>query len=151
MTTCFEPTTDAASHETARTLEPKCADGGDRWPTVLCIDDDPEISHILQLRLREFRIDVIRAYSGTQGLWLALNSHPEAIITDLAMPHGTGDFVLKSLKSNPKTAQIPVIVFTGRQNEGLYRRLENAGAAAILAKPVNFQQILDALSVHIKI
>jgi DNA-binding response OmpR family regulator len=117
---------------------------------VLCIDDDPEISGILQMRLRQHRIGVIRAFSGMQGCWLALQSQPQAIITDLAMPQGTGDYVLRTLKENPRTAHIPVIIFTGRGDEALHRRMQDAGAAAVLSKPVSFQQIQNVLSRYIE-
>jgi DNA-binding response OmpR family regulator len=119
------------------------------WPTVLCIDDDPEISRVLQVRLREFQVEVFRAYSGIHGYWLAVTHKPDAIITDLAMPQGTGDYVLESLKANVKTAGIPVIVLTGRRDKAMFQRMTDGGAAAILTKPVDFQELYQILSTHL--
>ncbi|HEX3997926.1 MAG TPA: response regulator [Pirellulales bacterium] len=118
-------------------------------PTLLCIDDDPEISRAIQLHLRSFGVEVIRAYSGIHGYWLAVTNKPDAIITDLGMPQGRGEYVLESLKANSKTAHIPVIVLTGERNAALARRLTDIGAAAILKKPVEFQELLRILTTHL--
>lgn len=118
-------------------------------PTVLCIDDDPEISRVIQLHLRSFGVEVCRAYSGIHGYWLAVTNRPDAIITDLGMPQGRGEYVLESLKANSKTAHIPVIVLTGERNAALFRHLTENGAAAILTKPIEFQQLLQVLSAHL--
>ena len=94
---------------------------------------------------------MIRAYSGIHGYWLAVTNKPDAIITDLAMPQGTGDYRARIAQGKPKTAHIPVIVLTGKRDEALFQRLADSGAAAILTKPVDFQDLLRVLSAHLAI
>ena len=120
-------------------------------PTVLCIDDDPEISRVIQLRLSNFEVQVERAFFGMQGQWLAVTEKPDVIITDLRMPQGEGEDVLECLKRNTDTAHIPVIVLTGQPGEHLPGRLRSLGAAGFLRKPLHFDDLLAELSRHIKL
>lgn len=127
--------------------EPKAA----KMPTVLCIDDDPQITDAIARRLRRYNIQVVRAFHGMQGYWMAVTEKPDVIITDLRMPQGDGETVLECIKRNAQTAAIPVVVLTGVQEAGQQRRLEHAGAAGYLNKPVRFEDLLEELSRHIPI
>ena len=60
---------------------------------VLCIDDDPHVSHGMQLWLNQFEVEVLHAHFGMQGVALAISEQPDAIITDIRMPQGEGDHV----------------------------------------------------------
>lgn len=57
-------------------------------PTVLAVDDDPDISQALRLRLCAHGVNVLRAFNGMQGYWMALKESPDVIITDFKMPEG---------------------------------------------------------------
>jgi DNA-binding response OmpR family regulator len=104
-------------------------------PWVLCIDDDAELSHTLKLRLEKIGVHVLRAYAGMEGYQYACATPAQAIILDYEMPDGNGDYVLRRLKDNPLTRDIPVIVLTGRKDKALERKMLNLGAAAFLTKP----------------
>ena len=60
-----------------------------RTPTVLCIDDDPHVSEVIQDRLEAYEVRLLRAFFGTQGIWMAVTQDPDVIICDLRMPQGT--------------------------------------------------------------
>ncbi|MEO2048632.1 MAG: response regulator [Pirellulales bacterium] len=120
-------------------------------PKVLCIDDDPEISRIIQLRLSEFEVEVERAFCGMQGHWLAVTSNPDVIITDLRMPQGEGEYILECLKRNAETFHIPVIVLTGKSGNDLSGQLKSLGAAGFLRKPFHFDELFNELSQYIKL
>lgn len=81
-----------------------------------------------------------------QGLWLAANEKPDAIVLDLGMPMGSGEEILGCLKRNSQTADIPVIVLTGQQDPGLQRHLERLGADRFLTKPTSAEKLLDEIS-----
>ena len=118
-------------------------------PKVLCIDDDPDISATIMLRLSEFLVDVKRTFHGMQGFTVAAQEKPDVIITDLKMPMGEGKMVLESLKRNAQTAHIPVIVLTGQRGDDLPGCMYRLGAAKFFRKPVLFEELLRELSRHI--
>jgi len=118
-------------------------------PTILCIDDDPDISRTIELRLSNFDVNVKRTFGGMQGFAFAAHVKPDVIITDLRMPMGEGEFVVESLKRNSQTTHIPVIVLSGQPGGDLPKRLCRLGAAKFFRKPVRFDELLAELSRHI--
>ena len=122
-----------------------------RTPTVLCIDDDPHVSEVIQDWLAAYEVKLLRAFFGTQGIWMAVTQKPDVIITDLRMPQGDGATVIEWLKRNVQTAAIPIIVLTALHEPGLQRELESIGASRYLTKPIHFNDLLGELQRHIKV
>jgi DNA-binding response OmpR family regulator len=114
--------------------------------TVLCIDDDPEVSRLIQSYLRDFEVQVVRSFHGMQGFSEAIRQAPSAIIMDLAMPNGDGTTILECLKRNRGTAAIPVIVLSGMRDHSLPRRMFELGADQFLHKPVHCDVLRHELS-----
>lgn len=108
---------------------------GDATPWILCIDDDSDMARGIELRLREHGVAVRRALAGMEGYRRAFTEPAQAIVLDFEMPNGNGDYVLRRLKENPVTRDIPVIVLTGRREKSIERTMFNLGAAAFLNKP----------------
>jgi CheY-like chemotaxis protein len=106
---------------------------------ILVVDDNSEIRKLLMLRLEELDYDIVEAATGQEGLEQARATTPNLIIMDLAMPGSTGDEAIVSLKADPLTRDIPVIVLTAFLRGALVDRAIAAGAAEILHKPVNFK------------
>jgi DNA-binding response OmpR family regulator len=115
-------------------------------PQILCVDDDPEISRSIEMRLREYLVDISRTFFGMQGFWEAVTDHPDLIIMDVAMPNGDGKFVLESLRSNSNTQAIPVIVLTGMRDAKLRHELFALGANQFLTKPIHFDELFHEIS-----
>src|SRR5262245_7831900 len=111
-------------------------------PTILCIDDDPEVSGVIERRLSRYSVHCIRAFHGMHGYAEALTQRPDVIVMDLRMPNGDGATILECLRRNQQTAAIPVIVLTGMRDRRLKHRLLNLGADAYLCKPL----LLDDLT-----
>jgi CheY-like chemotaxis protein len=122
-----------------------------RTPTVLCIDDDPQVSEVIQDRLEAYEVKLLRAYFGTHGIWMAVTEKPDVIICDLRMPQGDGATVIECLKRNVQTATIPIIVLTALHAPGLQHQLERIGASSYLTKPIHFNDLLGELQRHIEI
>ena len=122
-----------------------------RTPAVLCIDDDPHVSEVIQDRLAAYEVKLLRAFFGTQGIWMAVRHKPDVILTDLRMPQGDGVTVIECLKRNVQTAAIPVIVLTARHEPELQCELERIGASRYLTKPIHFNYLLGELHRHIEI
>jgi DNA-binding response OmpR family regulator len=110
--------------------------------TILVIDDDPTIHDLLQRFLTKQRFNVKIASNGAEGLRLAQEIKPNAIILDVMMPGMDGWTVLNSLKENSEIAKIPVIMMSMVNDRNLGYTL---GASDYLFKPVNRQQLLSVL------
>jgi CheY-like chemotaxis protein len=122
-----------------------------RTPAVLCIDDDPRVAEVIQDWLEAHEVRLLRAFFGTQGIWMAVAHKPDVIVCDLRMPQGDGGTVITCLKRNRQTAAIPVIVLTGLREPALRQQLERIGASSYLTKPIHFNDLLDELRRHIEI
>jgi CheY-like chemotaxis protein len=102
---------------------------------VLIIDDSPFMTQMFSLRLHDEGFESLIAGSGEDGLKIATNEIPDVILLDIAMPGMTGWEVLKSLKSDAKTKDIPVLILTNSKgNEDDRERAAKLGAAEYLMK-----------------
>ena len=116
---------------------------------LLCIDDDPQICEAIQLRLRDYEVDVQCGYHGTHGFWLAMSERPDLIITDLRMPQGEGDYIVECLRNNSDTRDIPIIVLTGQRGPEAIQRMRQLDVQAFFTKPISFEQLLAVIEQHI--
>jgi CheY-like chemotaxis protein len=114
----------------------------DDKPIVLVIDDSLEIHEYVERLLRRQHYSAIFAQDGRQGLWLAKQIQPAAILLDVVMPSMDGWSVLALLKQDPELAHIPVIIHSVIEDPDLAQEL---GAAAHLAKPITRERLLDTL------
>ncbi|MFN8411419.1 MAG: GAF domain-containing protein [Anaerolineales bacterium] len=109
---------------------------------ILVIDDDPDAVYLLQESLGQTEFEVIGARNGHDGLHIAQDQQPEAILLDVLMPETDGWQILHDLKSESSTTNIPVILLTIVDKKALGFRL---GAAAYLLKPLNPSIVLETL------
>ena len=116
---------------------------------MLCIDDDPDATMSLKMRLEQRGFGVVRAFAGMDGYRTAFLSPPSAITLDYEMPSGQGDYVLRRLKENPVTQDIPVIVITGRKEKSLERKMRALGAADFLTKPYDWNRLWGTLEQYL--
>jgi DNA-binding response OmpR family regulator len=119
------------------------------WPTILCIDDDPQIPEAIRLRLRKYEVNVLCAYHGMHGFWLAMTERPDLIITDMRMPQGQGDHIIDCLRHNTDTRSIPVIVLSGQARRDVARRLKGLNVEQVLTKPVRFDELRAAIGRYV--
>jgi CheY-like chemotaxis protein len=84
----------------------------DRRTTVLVVDDEPDTVEFLSDLLESRGFRVLRAGSGEEGVRLALEEVPDAIVLDLLMPGLTGFEVVQRLREHPKTRDIRILIST---------------------------------------
>jgi CheY-like chemotaxis protein len=114
-------------------------------PTILCIDDDPDVSEYIATQLQQYDVDVLRAFHGMHGLWLAKTRCPDLIITDVRMPQGNGDYIVECLRNHPVTKEIPIIVLTGQRDASLNTTASRFGVEVTLVKPIQFSDLASAI------
>jgi PAS domain S-box-containing protein len=111
-------------------------------PLVLVIDDDRNAHDMLCEVLCESGFRLVSAFSGSQGVQLAREMAPDAILLDIMLPDKDGWQTLHELKSKDATRHIPVILITITDNKPLGYRL---GAADYLVKPLSESEVQAAL------
>jgi CheY-like chemotaxis protein len=116
---------------------------------ILIADDNSAIRHLFVLDLGQSGYDTVEAATGWEAVGKARATLPDLIVMDLAMPDGTGDEAIVSLKADPVTRDIPVIVLTALPGGVLVDRAIAAGAAEILHKPVSFRWLELVLQRHL--
>jgi len=84
---------------------------------VLIVEDEKDILDLVEYHLRQAGFFVISASDGSSGLEEARRKHPALVILDLMLPGMDGKDVCRSLKSNPLTRWIPVLILTARTGE----------------------------------
>ncbi len=109
---------------------------------VLVIDDDPEARGLLRRLFEKDGIPTITATRGEEGLQLAREYHPIAIMLDVMMPGMDGWAVLKAIKSDQALCDIPVIMVTIAENRSLAYAL---GAADYFPKPIDRDRLVTAV------
>ena len=110
---------------------------------ILVIDDDQDSADILQRNLTKSGYEVVVALNGTDGIAMARKLKPSAITLDVMMPGLDGWSVLTTLKSEPETSHIPVIMVTMLQDRQLGFTL---GASEFLTKPVDHNKLRGILA-----
>jgi DNA-binding response OmpR family regulator len=97
------------------------------------VDDDRDILRLLKMYLEDEGFRAVTAENATKGLVLARELHPDAIILDVLLPDQDGFLLLETLKSNPDTESIPVVILSIMKEKlkGI-----QMGAADYLIKPV---------------
>jgi PAS domain S-box-containing protein len=102
--------------------------------TILVIDDDPAVRDLTSRFLIKMGFRVVTAESGAEGLRLAKKIHPLLVTLDVMMPEMDGWSVLKEIKADPATMEIPVIMISVVDNLQMGIGL---GASNYLIKPVD--------------
>ena len=113
--------------------------------TVLIVDDDPSIRLGLHVRLKANNYEVIFAADGIACIAEARKRQPDVIILDLGLPAGDGFAVMDRLRTNDSLSLIPIIVLSGREPRIHMDKALKAGAKAFLQKPIDNNQLLDAI------
>ena len=117
----------------------------EKTPSVLCVDDDADLTRLLKVRLQQCKVTVTRACSGRDGLRLARSHRPSAIISDLGMAGGDGEYLIRRLQSRPSTASIPVLILSGLDDPTRINVAYRMGATSVLKKSDPFDVLVEEL------
>ncbi|MFZ0128667.1 MAG: response regulator [Candidatus Dormiibacterota bacterium] len=101
---------------------------------LLLVDDDADVASMYELQLSAHGFDVIRANSGKEAIDRASTEAPDLIYLDLGLPEMHGLDVLKELRLDAQTADIPVVILTNYSEPELMERGRQLGAHDFLIK-----------------
>ena len=102
---------------------------------VLVVDDHEDTRQMSLIVLRSQGFAATAAVGGDEAFTRAVESQPDVIVTDLAMPDGNGWDLLKQLASDSRTRHIPVVMVTACATESIRHRAHEEGVAAFFFKP----------------
>lgn len=100
----------------------------------IVVVDDPFLREILTRILQKERLDVVEATNVEEGLDKVYENNPVLVLCDLMMPQMSGREFLSSMKSNPRTAKIPVVTLTAAASEENEVSILELGAKGFIRK-----------------
>ncbi|HYW85141.1 MAG TPA: response regulator transcription factor [Spirochaetia bacterium] len=115
--------------------------------SVLVIDDEPQIRHLLQITLVKHGYTVHEAATAEDGLQMAARKKPDIVLLDLGLPDRDGAEALAELRT---WSAVPVIILSVRNAEEEIVRLLEAGADDYLVKPFNTRELMARMNVIIR-
>lgn len=118
---------------------------------VLVVDDNPQNLELILAYLEDIDCQSIPAEGGQQALEIIRNNPPDLVLLDVMMPKISGFEVCKRIKSNPKSADIPVIMVTALNEIGDIEKAINSGTDDFLSKPVNKWELLTRVKTMLKL
>jgi CheY-like chemotaxis protein len=107
--------------------------------TVLVVDDDPFIIDLLTRQLEKKDLRVISSTDPETAFAMAEEQKPDLILSDIAMPAIDGFALLKGLRQNKATCDIPLVLLTGSDRMADVEEAFLAGAQAYLLKPLDWE------------
>jgi len=117
---------------------------------ILVIEDEPDVSKLIAVRLKQADYEVLVAYDGQDGLTKAREEKPDLILLDLMLPKMDGHKVCRILKFDQKYKKIPIIILTARGQEKDRELALEAGADAYITKPYAHEVILEKIKELLK-
>lgn len=110
---------------------------------ILAVDDEKHIVRLVQVNLERAGYQVVTAFDGVDALKKVNDEHPDLIVLDVMMPQMDGFEVLKHLKANPETRDVPVIMLTAKAQDADVFRGWQSGVDCYLTKPFNPLELLS--------
>ncbi|MFO7703571.1 MAG: twitching motility response regulator PilH [Halopseudomonas sp.] len=112
---------------------------------ILVVDDSPTELYKLTGMLEKHGHEVLKAENGADGVALARQEKPDAVLMDIVMPGLNGFQATRQLTKDPETAHIPVIIVTTKDQETDKVWGKRQGAKDYLTKPVQEDTLIKTL------
>jgi CheY-like chemotaxis protein len=114
---------------------------------VLVVDDDPNVADMLRQVLPESKFRLDSALDGIAGLKSVKENRPDIILLDIMMPKLDGFGVIESLRSNPETCDLPIIVISAKDlSKKEAQRLKETVTLVMKKQGFQGEKLLDEIS-----
>jgi two-component system phosphate regulon response regulator PhoB len=110
-------------------------------PSILIIDDDPDIRELVTFKLELLGYEVHAESDGESGLAAVMHLHPDLVLLDWMMPKLTGIEVCQLIRDAEGNNGVPVILLTARAQEADVQRGFAAGADDYIVKPFSPREL----------
>jgi CheY-like chemotaxis protein len=103
---------------------------------ILVVDDSTDVTSDLEEALRKEGYQVVSANDGVEGLRIAFSQMPDLILCDAVMPRMDGYALMRAIKANPATSNIPMILLTAKSSPEEEHRALKSGFHDFITKPM---------------
>jgi DNA-binding response OmpR family regulator len=117
--------------------------GSEANPRILIVDDDPVILRLLQINFRLEGYEVDSASRGDEALRRAREAVPDVVVLDIMMPGVDGFDVLRQLKEDPASRDVPVILLSARSQDEDRLRGYALGVEVYVTKPFDPAHLVE--------
>ncbi len=117
---------------------------------VLIIEDHPETSKLLGNILQMENIDFSVAPDGENGIEKSRTEKPDLILLDIMKPEMSSFEVCKKIKSEARTADIPIIIVSAQISDESIAKMKNLGAREYIPKPFDPFKLVELVKKHLK-
>lgn len=114
---------------------------------IVLIDDEPDTIEMMKAFLELYEFEVIGVTTGSEGLQAISEYHPALLILDLMLPDSDGYLICEELRSQPETANLPIVMVTARTSWADQRRGFQVGCDRYIKKPLDLNFLLDEIRV----
>ncbi|HVP06524.1 MAG TPA: response regulator [Candidatus Acidoferrum sp.] len=114
---------------------------------VLVVDDEPEITDIIQTFLTEAGYAVTVENSAREAVTKARQVRPAVVILDIMMPERDGYQICQEMKQDPELANVPVIFLTGKDRNDDMGRSFKSGGDMFIKKPFSCERLLEIVNI----
>ncbi|MCD4674040.1 MAG: response regulator [Anaerolineaceae bacterium] len=117
---------------------------------ILVIEDDEDNLELIKFLLNKAEYDVLTALDGHQGLKMVCSEKPDLILLDLAIPGIDGWHLAEKIRSNPDTAEIPVVAVSAHILPRDRQEALKAGCNGFLNKPLDVPNFVTKIEAFLK-
>jgi len=118
-------------------------------PCVLIVEDYPLARAMYRVTLEHAGFDVVEAADGVEALLRVRDIVPDLILMDLSMPLMDGWEATRYLKSDSRTAGVPILVLSANTDPSIAEETRRAGCVALVAKPCLPSDLVDEIRHHL--
>jgi CheY-like chemotaxis protein len=109
---------------------------------ILVVDDDPETTRMLQIMFEHDGYEVMRAHGTAQGMAALATDVPDLVLLDFMMPHLNGAELCRFIRRDPRTAHVPVFIYSAASHDENIQAALDAGATRFVAKTINREDLM---------
>ncbi len=110
---------------------------------ILVVDKEHNITRLVEHALMRAGYDVIVAYDGREALEKVRSETPDMVVTEITLPYMDGYALLRELKQDPNTADIPFFVLSEKATDADVFRAWQSGVDCFLKKPFNQIELIQ--------
>ena len=119
-------------------------------PIVLVVDDDADLRMLITLALQRGGFETRQAGGGEDALALLGRQSVDALVIDMRMPGMSGIEVIRTLRQDPATSTLPILLMTGSGDHDSVLLALETGADDFLAKPVRLDELVARVRAHLR-
>ena len=119
-------------------------------PTIMVVDDSLTVRKVTSRLLEREGCEVLIAKDGVGAINLLRETIPDVMLVDLEMPHMNGFELIRNVRNNPDTKNIPIIIISSRTADKHRKMANELGVNGFLGKPYNEDELLSHITRYIK-